>query len=128
MLSQNPFATAAPLVSAGFLKTFLAVMILAVIVGTVFDMIHKGSAAYFFGNMRRNKARQKRELGGGELLSIAVQTAVVDEHCEIRRTARVGAVPAAQLARDEDLVLVGRGSVVESPVEAGARLEPGTTV
>jgi glucose-1-phosphate adenylyltransferase len=57
----------------------------------------------------------------------AVQTAVVDEHSEIRRTARVGAVPAARLARDEDLVLVGRGSVVESPVGAGARLEPGTT-
>ncbi len=58
----------------------------------------------------------------------SVQTAVVDEHSEIRRTARVGAVPAARLARDEDLVLVGRGSVVESPVDAGARLEPGTTV
>ena len=57
-----------------------------------------------------------------------VQTAVVDESCELRRTARVGAVPAARLARDEDLVLVGRGSVVESPVDAGARLEPGTTV
>jgi glucose-1-phosphate adenylyltransferase len=57
-----------------------------------------------------------------------VQTAIVDEHTEVRRTARVGAVPAARLARDEDIVLVGRGSVVESPVDAGARLEPGTTV
>ena len=56
-----------------------------------------------------------------------VQTAVVDEACELRRTARVGAVPAARLARDQDLVLVGRGSVVESPVAAGARLEPGTS-
>ncbi len=55
-----------------------------------------------------------------------VQTAVVDESCELRRTARVGAVPSARLARDEDLVLVGRGSCVESPVPAGARLEPGT--
>jgi glucose-1-phosphate adenylyltransferase len=57
-----------------------------------------------------------------------VHTAIVDEHTQIRRTARVGAVPAARLARDEDIVLVGRGSVVESPVDAGARLEPGTTV
>ena len=39
-----------------------------------------------------------------------VQTAIVDEGCEVRRTARVGAVPAARLARDEDLVLVGRDS------------------
>jgi glucose-1-phosphate adenylyltransferase len=57
-----------------------------------------------------------------------VQTAIVDEGSEIRRTARVGAVPAARVARDEDLVLVGRGSVVDAPVGAGARLEPGTTV
>jgi glucose-1-phosphate adenylyltransferase len=57
-----------------------------------------------------------------------VQTAIVDEGCQVRRTARVGAVPAARLARDEDLVIVGRDSVVESPVGAGARLEPGTTV
>ena len=57
-----------------------------------------------------------------------VQTAIVDDGTELRRTARVGAVPAARLARDEDLVLVGRGSVVESPVDAGTRLEPGTTV
>ena len=56
-----------------------------------------------------------------------VQTAVVDESSELRRTARVGAVPAARLARDQDIVLVGRGSVVESPVAAGARLEPGTS-
>jgi glucose-1-phosphate adenylyltransferase len=57
-----------------------------------------------------------------------VQTAIVDEGSEVRRTARIGAVPTARLARNEDLVLVGRGSVVESPVQAGARLEPGTTV
>jgi glucose-1-phosphate adenylyltransferase len=57
-----------------------------------------------------------------------VQTAIVDEGSELRRTARVGAVPAARIARDEDIVLVGRGSVVESVVGAGARLEPGTTV
>jgi glucose-1-phosphate adenylyltransferase len=56
-----------------------------------------------------------------------VQTAVVDESSELRRTARIGAVPAARLARDEDIVLVGRGSVVESAVAAGGRLEPGTS-
>jgi glucose-1-phosphate adenylyltransferase len=56
-----------------------------------------------------------------------VQTAIVDEDSELRRTARVGNVPAARLARDEDIVLVGRGSQVESLVAAGSRLEPGTT-
>jgi glucose-1-phosphate adenylyltransferase len=56
-----------------------------------------------------------------------VQTSIVDERSEIRGTARVGAVPTARVARDEDIVLVGSGSVVESPVAAGGRLEPGTT-
>jgi glucose-1-phosphate adenylyltransferase len=56
-----------------------------------------------------------------------VQTAIVDEGSELRRTARVGARPSARLARDEDLVLVGRDSVVGSSVAAGGRLEPGTT-
>jgi glucose-1-phosphate adenylyltransferase len=56
-----------------------------------------------------------------------VQTAIVDERSEVRRTAVVGEVPTSRLARDDDIVLVGRDSVVESPVAAGARLEPGTT-
>jgi hypothetical protein len=90
MLTQNAFATAAPLIPGGFLKVFLVVMILAVIVGTLFDIVHKGSARYFFANMRTSKGKRKRELSGGELTSIAVQTAVVDvmtsgEFCNPRR-------------------------------------------
>ncbi len=89
MLAQNPFATAMPLVPGGFLQWFLVVMFLAVVLGTVFDMIHKGSAKYFFANMGKPKKRE-RELGGGELVSIALQTAVVDvlasgEFCNPRR-------------------------------------------
>ncbi len=90
MLSQNPFATAAPLLPGGFLKWFLVVMILAVIFGTLFDIVHKGSARYFFANFRNARARQKRAVGGGELASIAIQTALVDvatsgEFCNPRR-------------------------------------------
>jgi glucose-1-phosphate adenylyltransferase len=57
-----------------------------------------------------------------------VQTAIVDERTDVRRSAVVGSVPTARLARDDDLVLVGRDCVVDGPVPAGARLEPGTTV
>jgi glucose-1-phosphate adenylyltransferase len=56
-----------------------------------------------------------------------VQTAVVDVGCEIGRAARIGAVPAARVADDDDLVLVGAGSTVDSLIPPGARLEPGTT-
>jgi len=90
MLTENVFAAAAQDLPAGFLQWYLAVMVLAVVAGTVLDMVHKGSARYFFANMASAKAKRKRALGGGELASIAVRTAVVDvmtsgEFCNPRR-------------------------------------------
>ena len=89
MLSVNPFAVAGASLPAGFLQWFLVVMVLLVVAGTLFDVVHKGSAKYFFANMRRAKDK-RREIGGGEMLSIAVQTAVVDvlasgEFCNPKR-------------------------------------------
>ncbi len=89
MLSVNPFAIAGASLPAGFLQGFLVVMFLAVIAGTMFDIIHKGSARYFFSTVRRSRGTG-RALGSGEMLSIAVQTAVVDvlasgEFCNLRR-------------------------------------------
>lgn len=55
-----------------------------------------------------------------------VRTSVLDERCEVAARARVGADPSARLARDEDVVLVGRDSRVAGEVAAGARLEPGS--
>ena len=77
MLSVNPFAAVGASLPPGFLKWFLLVMLLLVVAGTLFDILHKGSARYFFVNMRKSKDKG-RELKGGELVSIAVQTAVVD--------------------------------------------------
>jgi hypothetical protein len=89
MPSVNPFAVAAASLPADFLQGFLLVMALAVVIGTLFDIIHKGSARYFFTNARKSKAKG-RQVGGGELVSIAVQTAVVDvlasgEFCNPKR-------------------------------------------
>jgi hypothetical protein len=89
MLSVNPFAVAGASLPAGFLQGFLVVMALAVVAGTLFDIVHKGSARYFFANLRMSKGKG-RDMGGGELLSIAVQTAVVDvlasgEFCSQKR-------------------------------------------
>ena len=89
MLSVNPFAVAGASLPAGFLQVLLGILVLAVVAGTLFDIIHKGSARYFFANMRRSKDKG-RAMGGGELVSIAVQTAVVDvlasgEFCNPKR-------------------------------------------
>jgi glucose-1-phosphate adenylyltransferase len=55
-----------------------------------------------------------------------VRTTVLDERCEVGERTRVGTEPSGRLARDEDVVLVGRDSRVTADVAAGARLEPGS--
>ena len=65
-------------------------MILLVLGGTIFDVLHKKSAKYFSENMRKAKENATREVGGGEKVSIAIKTAVVDvaasgEFCNMKR-------------------------------------------
>ncbi len=91
MLAANPFATLSGALSPGFMQGYVILMVVLVAAGTLFDVVHKGSARYFFENWRRSRSRKDaRELGGGELASIAVKTAVVDvlasgEFCNMRR-------------------------------------------
>ena len=56
-----------------------------------------------------------------------VQTAIVDTSCEVLRGGRVGAPPRRRRAHDDEIVVVGRGCRISGIVNAGARLEPGTT-
>jgi hypothetical protein len=90
MFTHNPFVGLSGVFHPDVMKVFLGLMFLAVIAGTLFDIAHKGSARYFFANWRKSKARGARQIGGGELASIAVQTALVDvmasgEFCNLRR-------------------------------------------
>jgi glucose-1-phosphate adenylyltransferase len=58
-----------------------------------------------------------------------VSTSIIDERCVIGRDAVVGAMSSNRVARDEEIVLMGRDSQVglDVGVAAGSRLEPGTT-
>ena len=65
-------------------------MIILVAGGTLFDILHKKSAKYFFNNWRKAKNSRARQVGGGEAVSLAVQTVVVEglmsgEFCNARR-------------------------------------------
>jgi len=89
MLAINPFAALSASIPPAVMQAFVVVMIVLVAVGTLFDIVHKGSARYFFDNWRRARGKAPR-LGAGKLASIAVQTAVVDvlgsgEFCNARR-------------------------------------------
>jgi hypothetical protein len=74
----NPFAELAQLVSPSAMQWYVVVMILLVAGGTLFDIVHKGSATYFFNSWRRAQRKGTRQIAGGELASIAVRTAVED--------------------------------------------------
>ena len=90
MFTINPFAELSATVPPTVMQTYVVVMAILVAGGTLFDIIHKKSAKYFFENMRDAKKNAKQQVGGGEKISIAVQTAVVDvalsgEFCNARR-------------------------------------------
>jgi hypothetical protein len=72
------------------MQAYVAVMILLVVAGTLFDIVHKGSAKYFFNNWRKSKSKGAKQIGGGELVSLAIKTSLVDvltsgEFCSARR-------------------------------------------
>ena len=86
MFTSNAFAAVSGSLPAGFMQWFVGLMILAVILGTLLDVIHKGSATYFFANWRKTKEKGAPV----DVASIAVKTVVVDvlasgEFCNQRR-------------------------------------------
>lgn len=90
MFTSNPFAELSASLSPTVMQAYVVAMIVLVAAGTLFDIVHKGSARYFFENFRKSKGKASRQLGGGELVSIAVKTGVVDvltsgEFCNARR-------------------------------------------
>jgi hypothetical protein len=90
MFAINPFVALSSLIPPGVMQAYVVIMIFLVAAGTLFDIVHKGSARYFFANWRQSKTRSRQPVGGGALVSIAVKTALVDvlasgEFCNTRR-------------------------------------------
>ena len=90
MITSNPFAELSASISPAVMQTYIVIMIVLVAGGTLFDIVHKKSAKYFFDNWRNAKAKGSQDVGGGEMVSLAIQTAAVDvltsgEFCGARR-------------------------------------------
>ncbi len=75
MFVDNPFAELSASVSPGVMQTYVVIMILLVVGGTLFDILHKRSARYFFNSMKKAQDRGERQVAGGEMASLAVKTA-----------------------------------------------------
>jgi hypothetical protein len=90
MFATNPFAELSASIPPAAIQAYVVIMIILVAAGTLFDIVHKGSARYFFENWRKSKSKASQQVGGGELVSLAVKTGVVDvlasgEFCNARR-------------------------------------------
>lgn len=78
MFTSNPFAELSAHISPPLMQAYIIVMILLVAGGTLYDILHKKSARYFFDNWKKVKAKGSQKIGGGEMMSLAVQTGAVD--------------------------------------------------
>ena len=90
MFTSNPFAALSATIPPVAMQAYVAIMIALVVAGTVFDIVHKGSARYFFDHWRRSRSKGTTPIGGGELASIAIKTGLIDvlasgEFCNARR-------------------------------------------
>jgi len=89
MFTINPFAELSASIAPSVMQTYIVVMIILVALGTIYDVLHKKSAKYFRANMEKSRAAGTK-VGGGEMISMAIKTAVVDvaasgEFCNPRR-------------------------------------------
>ena len=76
MFTSNPFAALSATVSPALMQTYVVVMIVLVVGGTLFDIWHKKSAVYFFDAWRKSRNKGARQVGGGKMAGLAIQTAL----------------------------------------------------
>jgi uncharacterized membrane protein len=70
----NPFHDLTGFLAPAVMQAYVVLMFLAVVGGTLVDVIHKKSAQYFFENADKAKKSAKRSVSGGEKVSLAIST------------------------------------------------------
>ena len=90
MFTNNPFAELSASISPDIMQSYVIVMAILVVCGTLFDIWHKKSARYFFDNWQNAKNKATQQVSDGEMVSLAFQTAVSEgltssEFCNARR-------------------------------------------
>jgi len=90
MFTSNPFADLTIFFSPLVMQVYIVLMILLVAIGTLFDMLHKGSARFFVRQWRRSRATAARPLSGMDSAFLAAGTllkevATSGEFCNLKR-------------------------------------------
>ena len=60
MFTSNPFAELSAFIPPTVMQTYIVVMMLMVAGGTLFDVVHKKSATYFFRAWRNSQGNKRR--------------------------------------------------------------------
>jgi hypothetical protein len=91
MFTHNPFAGLGDFLPVLFMPIYVVLMLVAVVVGTLADVHHKGSGLFFARRREESRKRAQRRLSGGENFSLALETiaeaAVSGEFCKWPRRA-----------------------------------------
>ena len=87
MFTVNPFAVASQFVPSIVMQAFVVLMVVLVMIGTFFEMLHKKNFTYFFQNAKKAKQSATKNLGVGEKTSIIIKTVATD----VLTTAELGA-------------------------------------
>ena len=74
MFTGNPFADLTVFLPPLVMQVYIVLMFLAVVIGTLFDMLHKSSAKFFAQQWKKSNAAATRRLSGADTASIAVRT------------------------------------------------------
>ena len=87
MITINPFAILSETVPTIAMQSFVVVMGVLVILGTLVDIIHKKNVKYFFENAKKAKKSAKKILSTGEKAAVVFKTIGSD----IATTSELGA-------------------------------------
>ena len=90
MFTSNPFAELTAFLPPSAMQIFIGLMIVAVIVGTISDMIHKSSGRYFAQRRAKSQAAATRQLSSASKATLAIKTIAVEvatagEFCNVQR-------------------------------------------
>jgi len=78
LITTNPFSELSEFMPSIAMQAFVVAMIILVVVGTLFDIIHKKNVKYFFDNAKKSKKSATNTVSSGKKVSIVLKTVASD--------------------------------------------------
>ena len=78
MITINPFSELSEFIPSIAMQLFVVLIFILVVVGTLFDMIHKKNVKYFFENAKKAKKSATKSVNVAEKTSIVLKTVASD--------------------------------------------------